>query len=441
MSLQWQDKIGSVLMMQSSKILRIVVYASPEANGDDITWDIDNRYYRLGLKLSEIISTALGFQYEILKPLDGEFGRLENGSWTGMVGMVYRGEADLVVSELAITKERSEAVEFSYPFTVSDVTFVTQKPQFISDIDSIFEPFDWEVWCCYALVHIAMPFIFYLGSKGEYTLSKLTIDTFSTFFGQQGFKKLKKRAEKILVITWLLAMMLVSFSYKANLLSILTFPTLRGVRIIPELSAEVQKGTYDCYTYSGSYLADSLATSDVEQWRIIGKNLLAKKGNADIEAVLQITGAKTPAFIGPEPDFMHLNRKYFISDDLFFPEIAAIGMRKDFCCKAKLNAMIHDVYASGLYEKILKEERLIQILQNISVFGIYDNNNASPLSFEQVQSVLFFSFVGYVLAILCFLVELILGRNRSKPNVIRYNNHVKRKMKNGGALKKNGLRR
>jgi ABC-type amino acid transport substrate-binding protein len=36
-----------------------------------------------------------------------------NGTWNGMVGMVARGTADIAVSEIFVTKERSEVVAFT----------------------------------------------------------------------------------------------------------------------------------------------------------------------------------------------------------------------------------------------------------------------------------------------------------------------------------------
>lgn len=415
--------------MDEPEILRIVIYADAVEENNAIVWDTDNRYYRLGISLSEMISQALGLRYRFLFPTDGEFGRLANGNWTGMVGLVYRGEADLVVSELAMTDARIQALDFSYPFTISDVTFVTQKPQFISDITSVLEPFSWEVWSFFAFYLIVMPCVHYFWFQGTYKFSKIVLDIFSTFLGQQVFKKSRRTSERILILFWTIPMMIMSIVYRANLLSILTFPTLQGVRYIPELAEEVLKGTYDCVTYSGSYYAESMIESGDKTLQAIGQNLLAKEGNSDIEEVLHAPGSKIPAFVGPEPDFMHLKNKHFISEDLFFIEIPAIGMSKDFCCKKRLDTIIHRINAAGLYEKILEDERRFKMMQNLSGIAEEDESTVRPLSLMDVRSAFIFSLVGYLASVVCFLLELVIGRINSKMNQIRDSRHICRKMK------------
>ncbi|XP_042233738.1 probable glutamate receptor [Homarus americanus] len=49
-------------------------------------------------------------------PLDGTFGTKGNdGTWTGMLGLVSREEADIAVGPFSLTFTRSEAVDFTWP--------------------------------------------------------------------------------------------------------------------------------------------------------------------------------------------------------------------------------------------------------------------------------------------------------------------------------------
>ncbi|GIY07300.1 lig_chan-Glu_bd domain-containing protein [Caerostris extrusa] len=73
---------------------------------------------------------------------------MENGTWSGIIGMVARGEVDMGLTYLAIMEDRSKFVDFSTPYYSFGRTFVTDKPvpiwvppftrKFISD-DSIVE--------------------------------------------------------------------------------------------------------------------------------------------------------------------------------------------------------------------------------------------------------------------------------------------------------------
>ena len=57
-------------------------------------------YSGVMFELLKYVQTSLNFTFEIRRPLDGQWGYvLENGSVTGMVGMVNRSEVDFALGE------------------------------------------------------------------------------------------------------------------------------------------------------------------------------------------------------------------------------------------------------------------------------------------------------------------------------------------------------
>ena len=54
------------------------------------------------LEVLKELEKSLNFTTEVVLSVDGQFGskNAENGSWNGMVGMVNRSEADLIVAPL-----------------------------------------------------------------------------------------------------------------------------------------------------------------------------------------------------------------------------------------------------------------------------------------------------------------------------------------------------
>ncbi len=82
-----------------------------------------------------------------MRPPDGKWGSQEaNGSWNGMVGMLHRGEVDMALGPLGITRARCmcwrsnpvrdltyflTAAEPSVPRTVRVVLLVVGGEQFI----------------------------------------------------------------------------------------------------------------------------------------------------------------------------------------------------------------------------------------------------------------------------------------------------------------------
>ena len=60
------------------------------------------------------------FRYEMVYSIDGGWGGLlNNGSYSGMVGMLARNEASIAVSDFYITLDRKGAVDFSVALGLS----------------------------------------------------------------------------------------------------------------------------------------------------------------------------------------------------------------------------------------------------------------------------------------------------------------------------------
>ncbi|GIX93565.1 hypothetical protein CEXT_574251 [Caerostris extrusa] len=74
----------------------------------------------------------MGFLYELMFPEDGLFGnRLEDGNWTGVVGLLQRNEADMAFSYLSMNYERYLILDFSTTYSSQVQTFVTEMPPLV----------------------------------------------------------------------------------------------------------------------------------------------------------------------------------------------------------------------------------------------------------------------------------------------------------------------
>lgn len=105
-----------------------------------------------GLFLKDVLE-KLGREYRLVVPEDHELGRLgPNGSWTGLVGMVQRGEADLASGFITVTEQRNKAVDFSIPYRNLPPSFAIGKPKQRLLKNAFLLPFKVEVWVCIFLV-------------------------------------------------------------------------------------------------------------------------------------------------------------------------------------------------------------------------------------------------------------------------------------------------
>lgn len=83
---------------------------------------------RTGLEL-----TSTPFTYDLHLVGDGQIGDVdenETHKWTGIIGEILSGTADLAVAPVSITPERAARVEFTKPFKYLGITILVKRVRF-----------------------------------------------------------------------------------------------------------------------------------------------------------------------------------------------------------------------------------------------------------------------------------------------------------------------
>ena len=107
-----------------------------------------------------LLSQVLKIPYKILIPTDEAVGvKLPDGNWTGKLGMVKRTEADLTVGGIGLTEEEFQTLNFSYPYTFSELSFMTDKLKPISSSLILLSPFSLAVWLSLAVFSLTVSFL------------------------------------------------------------------------------------------------------------------------------------------------------------------------------------------------------------------------------------------------------------------------------------------
>ncbi|XP_061189524.1 probable glutamate receptor [Saccostrea echinata] len=76
-----------------------------------------------------ILCNKLNFTYRVIPPEDGQWGILmEDGNWTGMIGMLHRREVDIAMVPLTVQEDRKKVVDFTIPFFYSNFAFMMRMP-------------------------------------------------------------------------------------------------------------------------------------------------------------------------------------------------------------------------------------------------------------------------------------------------------------------------
>lgn len=133
----------------------------------------NDQYEGYAVDLIHELSRIVGFKYRFKEVDDGKYGVKENGTWTGMIGEVISGKADLAIVDLTITSTREEAVDFTLPFMNTGISILFKRPtNKATTLFSFLSPFSSDVWayviCAYSGVSIIL---FIVGRLSPYEWS------------------------------------------------------------------------------------------------------------------------------------------------------------------------------------------------------------------------------------------------------------------------------
>ncbi|GBN88129.1 Glutamate receptor ionotropic, delta-1 [Araneus ventricosus] len=297
----------------------------------------------------DLLSKTLRFRYRLKIAPDGEPGKKnKNGTWTGLIGMLQRKEIDMAVDFLCPSEERKEVADFSDIYEVDYVTFLVDKPGAVPLKLSLLYPFNTETWICVVLTMVLGPKMLNFILRLKVSYIKLFFQSLGSLLRQPFTIPCSGTRDRITLLSWSLFAMLVSMYYSSTLLSFLTVPLQKApLKTFTELSQAVETGTYRCFTLKGCFALTVLDSSPHEDLRSLGaaiednawffdkhdnfgnlRNILTKTAVMDLKLKLELLRNS-------------LNfDSYAMSDDNLVSVNFAIALRKDFCCKGRLNSVI-----------------------------------------------------------------------------------------------------
>ncbi|XP_050401989.2 glutamate receptor ionotropic, NMDA 3A [Patella vulgata] len=109
----------------------------------------------LTIELLLRLSLDMKFEYVIYFLDDTDYGSFANDTWTGMVGDIVNGAADIIAGAFSVTSSRLTAISYSEPYFQSDYAMVTSVDGRSTSMWAFLKPFSFEVWICILLSSIA----------------------------------------------------------------------------------------------------------------------------------------------------------------------------------------------------------------------------------------------------------------------------------------------
>ena len=120
-------------------------------------------YKGFAMDLIEEVAKLVDFKYTIV--VKNEYGVVDdNGNWSGIIGDVIDGRADLAVADLTINYDREKVVDFSMPFLDLGISilYVSEEQSRSHDLFSFLTPFSSSVWWMMLVSGLVVSLIMYL---------------------------------------------------------------------------------------------------------------------------------------------------------------------------------------------------------------------------------------------------------------------------------------
>ncbi|XP_075935212.1 glutamate receptor ionotropic, NMDA 3B [Anarhichas minor] len=204
--------------------------------------------YGYCIDLLEKLAEDLGFEFDLYIVGDGKYGAWKGGRWTGLVGDLLNGLADMAVTSFSINSARSRVIDFTSPFFSTSLGILVRSKDTAAPIGAFMWPLHWSMWVgIFLALHITALFLTLYEWKSPYGMTphgrnRVRVFSYSSalnlcyaiLFGRTVSSKTPKCwTGRFLMNLWAIFCLLVLSSYTANLAAVMvgekTFEEVSGI--------------------------------------------------------------------------------------------------------------------------------------------------------------------------------------------------------------------
>ncbi|KAL5018268.1 hypothetical protein ScPMuIL_003990 [Solemya velum] len=133
---------------------------------------VEYRGYTIDV-LDQIMS-RMELTYTIREPDDGTWGvKKADGTWSGVIGDVSGGIADIGAGPISVTAQREKAIDFTTPYyDLAGIQILTKNPDSSKDLFVFVSVFTHTVWGCWAGVLVSTGVLMFLFDRAYFLRDK-----------------------------------------------------------------------------------------------------------------------------------------------------------------------------------------------------------------------------------------------------------------------------
>uniref|UniRef100_A0A4W6FWI4 Glutamate receptor n=1 Tax=Lates calcarifer TaxID=8187 RepID=A0A4W6FWI4_LATCA len=217
-------------------------------NGSFLPAQYSKCCYGYCIDLLEKLAEDLGFEFDLYIVGDGKYGAWKGGRWTGLVGDLLNGLADMAVTSFSINSARSRVIDFTSPFFSTSLGILVRSKDTAAPIGAFMWPLHWSMWVgIFLALHITALFLTLYEWKSPFGMTphgrnRMRVFSYSSalnlcyaiLFGRTVSSKTPKCwTGRFLMNLWAIFCLLVLSSYTANLAAVMvgekTFEEVSGI--------------------------------------------------------------------------------------------------------------------------------------------------------------------------------------------------------------------
>lgn len=372
------------------------------------------------------LSQKLNFTYQLVLAEDRQWGGVqENGSVTGMIGLVARHQANLAINEITITTGREEVVDFTAPYFLESTTLISRAPEKKNQSFAVFSPFTLRVWLLVAAATLAMgPVLrvvawlrqhYIQEARPQHSLQDFAFNMFRSLVVQGNLLLACHWEQRIVFFTWYFFCFTVYAMYAGTLTAFLAIPAYeKPIDSLWDLLNAVKHKNYKPVVVLGTSNEFIFKEAKRGIYRDLWQVFDHSEGYVDtyndgMDKVLKGKYVFLNAQLGAEIRAVTRGRhKYYFARNAFYPQGYGIACTSGSPLRRVFDKILTQMSAAGLVQKWTRDE--------IMKAAKRDNDIATgpgAITLRHLQAAFFLLVLGYLLGGLALLLERIRHRRHA----------------------------